>query len=213
MTSESGLTRLSPIESAILAIRGQRVILDSDLAAIYGVPTKALNQAVKRNARRFPPDFMFRLVAQEVAHLRSQFAASSSDGSRSQSMTGSVQDMRSQIVTASKRNIRFLPLVFTEHGAIMAANVLNSLQAIEMSVFVVRAFIRMREQLHDRAEMEKCLSGIERTLLAHNVALQDLYRKIRSLLIPPSPPPRRPIGFVVKEKGARYAGRKTRISR
>jgi len=106
------------IESKILTIRGRRVILDADLAAIYGVPTRRLNEQVKRNIRKFPPDFIFRLTNQEIKHLRSQIVILKDIG------------MRSQFATASKRNIRFLPYVFTEHGAIMAANVLNSQRAL-----------------------------------------------------------------------------------
>ena len=118
------LTLLEPVEPLIHGIRKERVMLDSDLARIYGVPTKVLNQAVKRNADRFPPDFVFRLTEEEFETVN-----------RSQSVTASphASDMRSQTVTASKRNVRFLPFAFTEHGAIMAANVLNSPRAVEMS--------------------------------------------------------------------------------
>jgi len=117
--------------------------------------------------------------------------------------------MRSQIVTASdKRNVRFLPYAFTEHGAIMAATVLNSPQAVRMSVFVVRAFVKMREYLLNRAELEKRLSGIEKTLLAHDTALRDVYQKIRPLLLPPPNPPRKQIGFGVKERRTRYSVRR-----
>jgi hypothetical protein len=120
--------------------------------------------------------------------------------------------MRSQIVTGSKRNVRFLPFAFTEHGAIMAATVLNSPRAVQMSVFVVRAFVRMREQLLERAELGKRLADIEKTLMAHNGALRDLYRKIRPLLLPPPPPPLKPIGFSVKEVRTIYgASRKRRM--
>jgi hypothetical protein len=117
------------ITSVIRTIRGQKVILDFDLARIYGVPTKALNQAIRRNVERFPKDFLFQLSLEEVAGLnRSQFATASE----------TPKTMRSQIVTASKRNARFQPYAFTDHGAIMAANVLNSPAAVRMSVFVVR---------------------------------------------------------------------------
>src|SRR5438128_2678896 len=119
------------IEQAIFLIRGQKVLLDADLALIYGVPTKVLNQAVKRNLRRFPSDFVFRLTAEELEAIQSQIAAGAN---------------RSQIVTGSQkhRDPRFLPYAFTEHGAIMAANVLNSRRAVQMSVFVVRAFVKQR---------------------------------------------------------------------
>jgi hypothetical protein len=118
------------LESLIFTIRGQRVIMDADLAHIYGVPTRRLNEQVRRNADRFPDDFMFQLSEQEVTNLKSQIATSSSERIRSQIATASVHGGR-----------RKLPYAFTEHGAIMAANVLNSPEAIRMSVFVVRAFV------------------------------------------------------------------------
>lgn len=109
--------------------------------------------------------------------------------------------MRSQIVTASKRNIRYLRFAFTEHGAIMAATILKSSRTVQMSVFVVRAFVRMRKQLLEKAEMERRLATNERSLLSYDGALCDLYRKIRPLLIPPPPaPPSRQIGFQIREK-------------
>ncbi|MBI5185412.1 MAG: ORF6N domain-containing protein [Nitrospinae bacterium] len=136
-----------PVESLITTLRGQKVILDSDLARLYGVQTKILNQAVKRNQDRFPEDFAFRLTKEEwgAPHLRSQIVTSRSHGGR-----------------------RYPPFAFTEHGAIMAANVLNSPQAIEMSVFVVRAFVKMREYLAASREMEKRLAEIEKSLLTHD---------------------------------------------
>jgi hypothetical protein len=167
-------------------------MLDADLAAIYGVVTKRLNEQIKRNADRFPSDFMFQLTPEEFAALTSQSATRSERG------------MRSQIATASKRNVRFLPYALTEHGAIMAATVLNSPRAVQMSVFVVRAFIKMREQLLNRAELEKRLADIEKALMGHDTALRDLYQKIRPLLLPPPNTPRKSIGFSVKESRARY---------
>lgn len=185
----------------ILTLRGQKVILDSDLAAIYGVPTKRLNEQVRRNRDRFPPDFMFQLGPQDVADLKTQIP------------TSGEHPMRSQFATASKRNVRFLPYAFTEHGALMAATVLNSPRAVQMSVFVVRAFVMMREQLLNRAELEKRLAEIEKSLMSHDAALRDLYRKIRPLLLPPPDPPRKEIGFHVKESSASYRVRSRRKSR
>lgn len=186
----------------ILTLRGQKVILDSDLAAIYGVPTKVFNQAIKRNLKRFPEDFMFQLTPDEYAGLTSRLALSTA------------QAMRSQTVTASeKRNIRFRPYAFTEHGAVMAANLLRNDRAVQMSVFVVRAFVMMREQLLNRAELEKRLAEIEKSLMSHDAALRDLYRKIRPLLLPPPDPPRKEIGFHVKESSASYRVRSRRKSR
>ncbi|MFZ4395263.1 MAG: ORF6N domain-containing protein [Kiritimatiellia bacterium] len=199
----------------ILCIRNQKVIMDADLARVYGVTTKVLNQAVKRNRNRFPDDFMFQVTAAEAEELLR---------SRSQSVTlkrgqvdiqkviddARVDGNRSQIVTGSQkhRDLRFAPFVFTEHGAIMAATVLNSPLAVQMSVFVVRAFIKMREQLLNRAEMEKRLAEIEKGLMSHDAALRDLYAKIRPLLLPPPDPPDRRIGFSVRESGAKYRVRR-----
>jgi hypothetical protein len=130
------------------------VALDSDLAAVYGVPTRRLNEQFRRNRKRFPEDFAFQLTAKEFAALTSQIATLGEDRSnresiRSQSATGSSrsQSMRSQIATASRRNIRYRPWVFTEHGALQAANVLRTDRAIAMSVYVIRAFIEQREKL------------------------------------------------------------------
>ena len=176
------------IEELIFTVRDLKVILDSDLAALYGVETKMLNRAMKRNISRFPPDFSFQLTKKELRILRCQNGTSKKRGGR-----------------------RYPPYVFTEHGVIMAANVLNNRQAVEMSIFVVRAFIKMREQLLNRAELEKRLTEIEKVLLSHDTALRDLYQKIRPLLLPPPDPPRKRIGFKIRDKQARYkaAGKRT----
>ena len=202
MSEKQALYSPADLLTRIITLRGQKVILDSDLAAIYGVETKRLNEQVRRNADRFPPDFMFQLTALELANLKSQIAISSSQPIDSQD----VKLNRSQIATGSSkhRDPRFLPYAFTEHGAIMAATVLNSPQAVQMSVFVVRAFVKMREQILNRAEWEKRLTDIEGTLMGHDAALRDLYQKIRPLLLAPPPPPRKRIGFSVTEKRAKY---------
>jgi hypothetical protein len=194
MNDQQPITAIEQLETLILTIRGQKVILDADLARIYSVPTKALNQAVKRNAAKFPPDFLFRLTEREANLVQR---------SRSQIVT---LNNRSQIVTGSQkhRDPRHLASAFTEHGAIMAANVLNSPRAVAMSVYVVRAFVRMRSVLAETQALEKRLAEIERTLLGHDAALRDLYQKLRPLLLPPSEPPRKEIGFQVKERRARY---------
>ena len=124
---------LETIERKIFVIRGERVMLDSDLAAVYGVSTKRFNEQVKRNTGRFPNDFMFQLTDDEYESLRFQTGMSNDDSLRSQFAASKDDGMRSQNATASKRNIRFLPYVFTEHGALMAANVLKSSQAVEKS--------------------------------------------------------------------------------
>lgn len=173
------------IENRIFLIRGHRVILDCDLAAIYGVTTKRLNEQVKRNRSRFPEDFMFRLSTPDAEIIKQQARGS----------LQIVPAIRSQIATASKRNIRYLPYVFTEYGALMAANILNSDKAVAMSVYVIRAFIRIREALTAGYLLEKRLAVIEKTLLVHNAELRDLFQKIKPLLLPPPEKPKRQIGF------------------
>jgi len=177
--------QIAVITPGIRAMRGQKVILDSDLARIYGVTTKRLNEQVKRNAKRFPADFMFRLtVAESESILRS----------------------RSQIATLKRgMNIKYLPYAFTEKGAVMAANILNSPEAVRMSIFVVRAFIEMRELLSSTKELAKQLAALEKKLTArldgHEAAIVDVLRRVMDILDPPPPPPeppRRQIGFHVE---------------
>ncbi|OHE82772.1 MAG: hypothetical protein A2107_03735 [Verrucomicrobia bacterium GWF2_62_7] len=178
------------LDSLIHEVRGQKVMLDSDLARVYGVETKALNRAVKRNAARFPNDFAFQLTTGECEALRSQIATAS---------------MRRQFGTASKRNIRYLPWAFTEHGAIMAANVLNSPRAAQMSVFVVRAFVKMRSALTDTRALARKLAALEKELKdrldVHEAAIVTILQRVMDLIDPPpqpEPPPKQ-IGFQVKE--------------
>ena len=172
-------------------LRGQRVVLDADLAQIYGVPTKRLNEQVRRNAAKFPADFMFRLTVQEVARLRSQIATASEEGAV----------LRSHSATAHRRNVRFRPYAFTEHGAVMAANLLNSPRAVEMSVFVIRAFVRMRAALTDTRALAGKLAEIERELRGrldtHETAIVDIIQRLLTLFEPPAEPtePKREIGF------------------
>ena len=173
-------------DDVIRTIRGQRVILDFDLAAIYGVETRNLNKAIQRNRTRFPDDFLFQLAREEVGNLMFQIGTSSGGwGGR-----------------------RKLPYAFTEHGAIMAATVLNSPKAVEMSVFVVRAFVKMREQLLATATLAKRLAEVEKDLLIHDAALRELFEQIRPLLLPPPDPPRNPIGFSVNERPGTYRVRR-----
>jgi phage regulator Rha-like protein len=162
------------IDNLIREIRGQKVILDSDLARIYCVSTKAFNQAVKRNLARFPRDFILRLSKAEA-----------------------LQISRSQIVTLKRgQNVKYLPYVFTEHGALQAANILNSARAVEMSIFVIRAFVKMRNELAANSALARRLAQIDDTLFLHDSALRDLYQKLRPLLAPPPDPPQKPrIGF------------------
>jgi ORF6N domain len=182
-----------PIESLILTLRGQKVILDADLAELYGVPTKVFNQAVKRNADRFPEDFIFQLTAQEWSNLKSQIATSSLE----EPQTEGIVPNWSQFVTSSKRHrgAAYRPAAFTEHGAVMAATILNSPEAVAMSVFVVRAFMQMREQLAANAAILKRLAEIDKTLLEHDSALRAIWTKLQPLLAPPPEPLKRRIGF------------------
>jgi phage regulator Rha-like protein len=159
-------------ESKIRLIRGIRVILDTDLAELYGVEVKRLNEQVKRNARRFPDDFVMRLSAKEAANLRSQIVTSSS----------------------SHGGRRYLPYAFTEHGAIMAASVLNSERADDMSIFVVRAFVRMREALAANQQILSKLTELEHRVESHDGNIQELIEAIRELMEPP-PAKNRRIGF------------------
>jgi hypothetical protein len=186
MTDRRDVVPANRIESLILSIRGQRVIVDSDLARLYGVTTSRLNEQVRRNPDRFPGDFMFRLTQQELTALISQNATSKGRGGR-----------------------RKLPTVFTEHGAIMAANVLNSRRAIEASVYVVRAFVRLRQIMATNLEMADKLAELDRKVTGHDEAIQSLVRAIRQLMTPQERP-RRSIGFRVEEASPRYRVRRRR---
>lgn len=184
----SSIVPETQIERAILLIRGRKIILDAELARLYGAPTKALNQAVKRNAARFPEDFAFRLTAEEFAALAS-FGIGGSSSNRSQSVTGSQKH----------RNPRFLPFAFTEHGAIMAANVLNSNRAVEMSVHIVRTFVRLREAIVQNERLAHRLLEIERKVARHDVHLAGIVRALREMAGSSAPPKTRRIGFAVTE--------------
>jgi len=152
-----------PVESRILFLRGRKVLLDRDLAELYRVTVKRLNQQVKRNAERFPEDFMFRLTTVENRLLRSQIATSNGGhGGR-----------------------RYLPFVFTEHGAIMAASVLNSPRAVEMSVFVVRAFVRLNAILASNRELAAKVMELDRRLRSQDEAIHNIVAAIKRLMKPP----------------------------
>jgi hypothetical protein len=183
--SNETLARVDRIGSMIRPIRGQKVILDADLAFIYGVPTKRLNEQIKRNTDRFPPDFLFQLTKEEAeTELRS----------------------RSQFATLKRgMNIKYLPYAFTENGAIMAANVLNSPEAVRMSVFVVRAFVQMRDLLGGTKDLARQLADLEKKLTArldvHESVIVDVLRRVMEILDPPPlppEPPKRRIGFQVE---------------
>jgi phage regulator Rha-like protein len=185
--TENPLVPVERVELGILEIRGRKVIVDADLAAIYGVPTKQLNQAIKRNAERFPADFMFRLTPEEASAW---------------------QRLRSQIVTLKRgQHLKYLPYAFTEHGAIMAATVLNSPKAVQMSLFVVRAFVKMRETLASHAELAEKLDELESKLSArlddHEKAILHLLRQVKNI-VSPAYKRKRQIGFHVQERRAKY---------
>jgi hypothetical protein len=172
MAEESQIVLVDQIEPLILEIRGQKVLLDRDLAALYGVPTKRLNEQVRRNRERFPEDFMLQLTKEEAESLRSQNA------------------------TASKRNVRYQPYAFTEHGTIMAAMLLNSPRAVEVSVFVVRAFVKLRRFVLAHKELAAKLDQLEKKVGGHDDAIRQLMAAIRQLMAPPQPSPKHGrIGF------------------
>jgi hypothetical protein len=185
------------ITTLIVTVRGKRVILDRDLAALYGVPTFRFNEAVKRNRNRFPEDFMFQLTRDEAASLTSQFAMSKS----------------------GRGGRRTLPYAFTEHGTVMAANILRSPKAIQMSVFVVRAFVRMRQMLVQQRGLARKLAELEEELTArldvHETAINEILGQIRRLLgSPPEPePPKKRIGFLVEEPHVSYKSSKGSLPR
>ena len=172
------LATLSPqaLAGRIVVIRGQRVLLDAELAQLYEVETKRFNEQIKRNLTRFPSDFMFRLTDEEFESLRSQFATSKRGGRR------------------------YLPLAFTEHGAIMAASVLNSDRAVEMSVYVVRAFVQLRTVLLDHKALADKLTALERRVSHHDNSLAEVIDAIRALMAQPKPA-NRPIGFTADVTG------------
>jgi len=193
-------TSLVPIESiaaGIVLLRGRKVILDSDLARLYGVTTKRLNEQVRRNLDRFPDDFAFQVTQEEIESLRLQNATSNEDPNlRSQIATSSgsePENLRSQNATSRHGGRRYLPYAFTEHGAVMAASVLNSPRAVEISVYVVRAFIRLRELLSTHAELSQRLAELESKVDNHDQEIATLIDAIRQLMRTPDDPRR--IGF------------------
>jgi hypothetical protein len=183
---QKAIIPIGQIEQRILLIRGQRVILDADLAMLYGAPTRALNQAVRRNLKRFPQDFMFKLTQPE----------------------------KNEVITICDhlKNLKYakaLPNAFTEHGAIMAASVLNTERAVQISVFVVRAFVKLREMLSTHKELAHKLAELERKLQNHDESIRSLVVAIRQLMAPPEPEtPKKRIGFLVEEPHVPYKSSK-----
>jgi hypothetical protein len=192
MRNDSLATPMERIEERIYTVRGQRVMLDSDLAAVYGVTTFNLNKAVRRNTDRFPVDFAFQITPQEAGDLIFQIGISSSGhGGR-----------------------RKPAWVYTEHGAVMVANILKSKRAAQMSVFVVRAFVKMRAVLSDNRELARKLAALEKELKErldiHEAAIVSILQRVMDIIDPPAlpEPPKKGIGFQVKERGARYAAKR-----
>lgn len=182
------LVPIEMIERKIYLIRGQKVMLDSDLAELYHVETKILNKAVKRNEQRFPKDFMFRLTAEEMEFLRFQFGTSKSgSGGR-----------------------RYLPYVFTEQGVAMLSSVLNSDRAILVNVAIMRTFVKLREVLSTHKDLAHKLAQLEKKIEKHDEEIGAIFDAIRLLMAEPKPKEKK-IGFIVKERGARY--RTTRSAR
>jgi len=174
--------KIQAIACAIHFIRGQKVMLDSALAGIYGVTTAQLNQALRRNRQRFPLDFAFKITGKEFKSLRSQFVISNGRGGR-----------------------RYLPWVFTEHGALMLASVLNSQVAFEASIRVIRAFVHLREMLASNKDLAVKFAELERRLNGNDEAIKNLFDAIRELLNPSiEEEPRREIGFHMKEQARKY---------
>ena len=173
MVSPKTLVPTEDIARSILVLRRQRVLLDAELAALYGVTTKRFNEQVRRNRGRFPPDFMFQLTAEESDSLRSQIAT---------------------LKAGRGQHRKYRPYAFTEHGAIMAATILNSPRAVEMSVYVVRAFVQLRELLSSSKELARRFAQLEARIDKHDEAIAAILSAIRELMHSPAPR-RRPIGF------------------
>jgi len=171
---------MASIETKILLIRGQKVMLDADLAELYEVETKVLNQAVKRNIERFPDDFMFQLTAEEFANLKSQ-----SDTS----------NLRSQIVTLKAgrgQHRKYLPYAFTEQGVAMLSSVLRSSRAIEVNIAIMRTFVQLRQMLTSNAELSRKLAAMEKN---YDIKFKAIFEAIHQLMTPDEPKKKHPIGF------------------
>lgn len=195
MSNAGKLILVDRIEPLIQTIRGHKVLLDSDLARLYGVPTKRLNEQVRRNRERFPEDFMFHLDDDEADCLRSQIAT---------------------LKRGRGQHRKYRPYVFTEHGAMMAANLLNSPQAVEVSVFVVRAFVKLRQWMASQKQLSEKLDELDRKVAGHDEAIRQLVAAMRQLMSPPPATRKRPIGFhavVSDEKPASKAKARRKSSR
>ncbi len=177
------MTKLVPVESIvskIVFLRGEKVLLDRDLAELYGVETKQFKRAVRRHINRFPKDFMFQLRKKEFENLRSHFGTSSWGGTR------------------------YMPLAFTEQGVAMLSSVLNSDRAIEMNIAIMRAFVQLRKTLDSHAKLARKLADLEQRLEGHNEQIQTIFEAIRQLITAPDKTAKKKIGFTVKEKQKVY---------
>ena len=196
--------RADRIAASIHFIRGQKVMFDFDLAALYGVATRVLNQAVKRNAARFPRDFMFRLNPEEVGRLGSQIVALKVEPSR-----GKVRS-RSQFVTLKRgENIKYRPYAFTEQGVAMLSSVLRSERAVQVNIAIMRAFVQLRSALESNRQLARKFAELEERVGKHDEDIAAIIEAIRQLIAPEKKPPRE-IGFHVCETAPRYDTRKQR---
>jgi len=187
MGKRKAIVPVERIEKAIFMIRGEKVLLDRHLAELYGVETKVLKQAVRRNIRRFPSDFMFELTKEEFKNWRSQFVTSKSD----------------------RTGLRYSPMAFTEQGVAMLSSVLRSDRAIEVNIAIMRAFVRLREMVSTHKKLEAKLSELEHKIESHDENIETIFEAIRQLMTPPEKP-RRKIGFDIKEPQANYGKRVNR---
>ena len=183
MKQDDAAIPLERIEQSICLIRGHKVMLDRDLAVLYGVPTKALKQAVKRNLKRFPDDFMFVLDADEHAILRSQFVTSKGD---------------------PRGGTQYAPMAFTEQGVAMLSGVLHSDRAIEVNIAIMRTFVKLRRMLEDHETLARKLAEMEKK---YDGQFKIVFDVLKLLMTPPTPP-RKPIGFTVQERSAAYRTRR-----
>jgi hypothetical protein len=196
MSVAASLIPIERIQQVIYLLRGEKVMLDADLAMLYGVEARSLNQAVARNLERFPPDFMFRLTEEEFESIRSHFVTAFSE----------VSSDSSQTVMSSRRHRgrTYRPYAFTEQGVAMLSSVLRSRRAVEVNVAVMRAFVALRRLLSDNAALAKKLDELDRKVTGQDVAIRSLFDAIRQLMAPPEKP-KREIGFhaIAQERAAK----------
>jgi hypothetical protein len=190
MAEQKSMIPVERIERSILLIRGHKVMLDADLARLYGVETKALNRAVKRNLSRFPEDFMFQVPAEEFENLKCHIGTS---------------NLKSQFAISGSGwgGRRHPPYAFTEQGVAMLSSVLRSKRAVQVNIEIMRAFVRLRRILSSNKELARKLEDLERKIGAHDQQIQTIFQAIRQLMAPPEPKKRK-MGFLVEEKPARY---------